>query len=120
MKNTRLSENDRYKIEALRAAKVPVREIADILKKSVSCIYYELRKGKVMQRDSEYRDFMIYKADAGQRITDERKVKRGSHSKLYENARIPVKDEACSPRREFFFTYQLMEQLKDSGIFIKF
>lgn len=88
MKNTRLSENDRYKIEALRAARVPVRDIADILKKSVSCIYYELRKGKVMQRDSEYRDFMIYKADAGQRITDERKVKRGSHSKLYENARI--------------------------------
>ena len=43
MKNKYLSERERYQIEILLKKKVPVKEIADILGRSKSTIYREIK-----------------------------------------------------------------------------
>ena len=62
---TFLTERDRYFIEISLRERVKVKDIADILHKSVSCIYKEIRKGTVEQMNSnlsmrkEYRLYLL-------------------------------------------------------------
>lgn len=73
-----ITEQERYKIEALRKAKIPVARIAEQLGKSERTIYYELRRGTVEFIDTELRPYKMYCADVAQRKTDEAQRNKGA------------------------------------------
>ena len=81
-KKKHLTERDRYKIEALVAAKRSTKEISEQLGCSWRTIQRELQRGKVTQMTSEYEFIEVYKADAGQRVRDERAARKGRPLKI--------------------------------------
>ena len=76
-KKKHLREKERYQIEALLKAKRKPKEIAEIIGCSKRTIEREIQRGKVTQLTSEYEYVQVYKADAGQRVHDERARTRG-------------------------------------------
>ncbi len=76
-----LTIKERYYIEISLKKKVPVKQIAEDLGKSLSCIYSEIRKGKCIQRDRYLKERKIYLADYAQRRA-ESSWKNKSHRKL--------------------------------------
>ena len=48
-----LSETDRTIIEKFLKRKIPVREIADELGVHISTVYREIKRGQVLQRNSD-------------------------------------------------------------------
>ena len=88
-----LSEAERYKIEALVRAGHSVVFISRILCRDRRTIQRELRRGSVIQRRQnsyvsrdpavpEYLDRMVYLADAGQRVSEERASNKGRGLKI--------------------------------------
>ena len=82
MKNKYLTEHERYQIEVLLKQKIPVKEIAEILGKSKSTIYREIKLGTVEMLDHTLLPYKKYCADAGQRIQDERSHNKGKDLKI--------------------------------------
>jgi IS30 family transposase len=82
-----LSEKERYEIEALAKAKHSVREIAAHLGRDRRTIERELKRGSVMQRNSEWIDRIVYLADVGQRKSEENAANKGRGLKIgYDHA----------------------------------
>ena len=84
-KKKHLSEKDRYQIEALLKAKKKAGEIAKIIGCSKRTIEREIKRGEVAQLTSEYEYVHVYKADAGQRVHDERARNKGRPLKIGYN-----------------------------------
>lgn len=66
-----MTEHERYQLEALALAKVPVSQIADQLGFTRQTIYNELRRGsytRVVVRGGYYFDELQYSADKGQQV----------------------------------------------------
>ena len=63
MKNKYLTERERYQIEVLLKQKTPVKEIAEILGKSKSTIYREIKLGTVEMLDHTLLPYKKYCAD---------------------------------------------------------
>lgn len=82
MKNKYLTERERYQIEVLLKQKTPVKEIAEILGKSKSTIYREIKLGTVEMLDHTLLPYRKYCADAGQRIQEERSHNKGKDLKI--------------------------------------
>lgn len=76
-----LTERERYYIEKMTRKKIPVIQIAKDLNCSRQTIYNEIKRGTVIQTDGT-KDFTTYAYDAGQRIHDERRKKKGCRRKL--------------------------------------
>lgn len=77
-----LTEKDRYKIEALLSAGLSKRQVAEQLGKSIRTIERELQRGKVTQLTSDYQYVQAYRADAGQRVHEERGHNKGRALKI--------------------------------------
>lgn len=88
-----LSEAERYKIEGLLEAGQAVRDIARILSRDRRTIEREIKRGTVQQRREnryasrnpavkDYWDEWVYKADAGQRVHEERATNKGRGLKI--------------------------------------
>ena len=98
-----LTEKDRYKIETLLQEKLTAKEIAVRLCRDRRTIEREIRRGSVLQRDSELRDKIVYLADAGERIHNEnasnkgRGLKIGHDHKLAQYLEQKIGKERWSP-----------------------
>lgn len=77
-----LTEKERYQIEAYVKIGMKAPEIAKLLKKCERTIYYEIKRGKCLQRDSEYREKEIYLADVAQRKYLENRTAKGAKLKI--------------------------------------
>jgi IS30 family transposase len=77
-----LSEIERYKIEALTRAKHSAQEIARQLGRDRRTIEREIWRGTVPQRDSQWRDILVYCADVGQRLAEENAANKGRGLKI--------------------------------------
>jgi IS30 family transposase len=82
MKNKRMTRTDRLKLEALYNANVPVKVIADTLGFSFQAIYYELKKGFYMHRNTDWTETRKYSADKAQAKTDYEQTSKGAQIKL--------------------------------------
>jgi transposase, IS30 family len=63
-----LSEHERYQIEILDRKRMTAQEIGRLLGRDRRTIERELVRGRVEQRDSQWRERVCYCADAGQRV----------------------------------------------------
>lgn len=114
MKNKYLKETERIKIEALRKAKVPVKEIAEQLGKSRSTIYREIKLGTVTQIETHmYKDVQVYLSDAGQRIQTERGRKKGCKKKFLDSSLLSKISELLHKK---YSPYAVAQRLKEEGI----
>ena len=77
-----LKEKERYQIEALLKAKKKPKEIAKIIGSSRRTIEREIKRGSVTQLTSEYEYVTVYKADAGQRLHEEKAQNKGRPLKI--------------------------------------
>jgi len=79
-----LSEQDRYKIEALSEQGLTPAQIGAALtpRRDRRTIERELSRGMTLQRDCELRERMVYLADAGQRVHDENASNKGRGLKI--------------------------------------
>ena len=75
-------EWERYQLEALLKAKTPVKEICNILKRSKTCIYREIKNGTVEMLDSNLKPYTKYCADRGQQVQDEKSHSKGREPKI--------------------------------------
>lgn len=75
-------EWERYQLEALLKAKTPVKEICNILKRSKTCIYREIKNGSVKMLDSDLKPYTKYCADRGQQVQDEKSHSKGREPKI--------------------------------------
>lgn len=77
-----LTEEERYKIEGWVQAKMSAKEISVMLGKHERTIKRELTKGTVMQKDYEWRDRQVYKADYAQMVHEQRASNKGRTYKI--------------------------------------
>ena len=80
-----ITEKERYQIEALRRARHSIKEIASVLGRDRRTIQRELRRGEVVQRDTQLAEAVVYCADAGQRVHEERSANKGRGVKIGHN-----------------------------------
>ncbi len=82
MNNKRMTYTDRLKLETMYNAKIPVKVIAKTLGFSFQAIYYELKKGFYMYRNSDWTETKKYSCDKAQEKTDYEQTSKGAHLKL--------------------------------------
>lgn len=82
MNNKRLTYTDRLKLETMYNAKIPVKVIADTLGFTYQAIYYELKKGFYMHRNSDWTETRKYSCDKAQQKTDYEQTSKGAQVKL--------------------------------------
>lgn len=66
-KYTHLQESERYQIEVLLTSKKKPKEIAIILKRAKSTIYYEIKRGTRIHIDQHLAQKKVYRANAAQK-----------------------------------------------------
>lgn len=97
------SEIERYQLETMLADNIPVSSIAKRLHKTRQTIYNEIKRGTVIQRDTELREYKIYKADYAHMVSLEnqsakgRGLKIGNDFKLAEFIETKILEEKWSP-----------------------
>ena len=79
-----MTKEERYQLEALRKAKVPVSQIARQLGFSRQTIYNEIRRGSYIHT-CEYYDETRYSADKGQQIHEYNQTAKGRPLKIGNN-----------------------------------
>ena len=77
-----LTEKDRYSIEKMLKKGMKVKEIAEILDFSTVTIYAEIKRGTVLQKDSNLKEYYVYLADAGQLEREKKKSNMGRPKKI--------------------------------------
>ncbi len=82
MNNKRITYTDRLKIEAMYNAHISVKVIADSLGFSFQAIYYELKKGFYMHRNTDWTETRRYSCDKAQQKTDYEQSSKGASLKL--------------------------------------
>jgi IS30 family transposase len=98
-----LSEKERYKIEALSQQGLTAAVISKQLGRDRRTVEREIKRGTIEQRDSQWRERVIYLADVGQRKHDEkasnkgRGLKIGHDHKLAEHIEKKIIGEKYSP-----------------------
>lgn len=76
------TEVERYQLEVMLTDKIPVIEIAKRLDKTRQTIYNEIKRGTVIQIDTELREHKVYKADYAHRISTENQSAKGRSLKI--------------------------------------
>lgn len=79
-----MTRDERYQLEALRRARVPVSQIARQLGFSRQTIYNEIRRGSYIHT-CEYYDEIRYSADKGQQIHEYNQTAKGRPLKIGNN-----------------------------------
>ena len=98
-----LSEKERYQIEALLKQKVKPSDIAAQLDRNRRTIEREIKRGSVIQRDRNWIDKECYRADVGQRNSDQnasnkgRPLKIGYAHDLVKHIEKKIKEDKYSP-----------------------
>ena len=77
-----LTETDRLIVEKYLKRKIPVREIADELGVHISTIYREIKRGQVLQRNSDLTEEYRYCGDAAHARYKERLKEKGPGLKI--------------------------------------
>jgi len=77
-----LTEQERYKIEALYQRGLTPADIGKQLNRNRRTIEREIKQGLTEQRDSEWREKYVYLADVGQRKHDEKASNKGKSLKI--------------------------------------
>ena len=80
-----ITEKERYEIEVLRKANQSVGKISRLLGRDRRTIQREIRRGEVVQLDTTLRKKIVYCADAGQRVHEERAANKGRAVKIGHN-----------------------------------
>lgn len=83
-----ISEQERYKIEALYEAGLGANEIGKQLKRDRRTIEREIGRGSVIQVDAQWREELKYCADIGQRVHKERGANKGRPLKIGRDRRL--------------------------------
>ena len=102
-KYTHLKEFERYKIEALLATKIRVKEIAKILERSKATIYREINRGSVVRLQWDLSERRQYRANVAERKyhenskNKERGLKIGADSPLEQYIRRKILEDKYSP-----------------------
>lgn len=78
----RITYTDRLKIESMYNNKIPVKVICDTLGFTLNAIYYELRKGFYMHKNSDWTETKKYSCDKAQMKTDYELTSKGAQLKL--------------------------------------
>ena len=100
---TQLTEKERYKIEALSQSGLFPAAIGRQLGRDRRTIEREIERGRTEQRDSLWRERIVYRADAGQRVRDERAANKGCGLKIGHDHKLAnhiedkIKNEKWSP-----------------------
>jgi IS30 family transposase len=98
-----ISEKERYQIEILSKRGIPPKEIGKQLGRDRRTIEREIAQGMTLQRNSDLTEKIVYLADAGQRVHDEkaankgRGLKIGHDHKLAEYIEEKIGKERMSP-----------------------
>lgn len=98
-----LSEGERHKIEAYLREGFKCRQIAKRLGKSPSTISREIKKGNVLQKDTNWAEKSVYMADHGQRTYEENQSHKGRplmiliDKELIEHIEKKIKEDHYSP-----------------------
>ncbi len=98
-----ISEKERYKIEAYCQKGMKASEIGKLLGRDRRSIEREIGRGQTKQLTSELTEKVVYLADAGQRIHDERGANKGRSLKIGHDHKLAqfierkIKDECWSP-----------------------
>ena len=82
MGHRKMTEADRYKLEALYNAKMPVREIASALGFSKVTIYAEIKRGAYQHRNTDWTETRKYSAYKAQRDADYNATAKGADLKI--------------------------------------
>lgn len=77
-----ITERERYQIEGFLKAGIKPKQIAQILDKAERTIYYEISRGKTIQRDTNYIDREVYLADVAQRKIEDAGKNKGPKLKI--------------------------------------
>jgi IS30 family transposase len=102
-KYTHLSEQERYKVEALFESKKTPGEIALFLGRNPSTIYREMRRGTISRIQSDLTEKKSYRANVAQADylklcpNRERSLKIGKDKRLEEYIRIRITKDRFSP-----------------------
>ena len=83
-----LTEKERYKIEVLMQEKLSPTEIAERMGRNRRTIEREIERGSVVQLDSQLRERIVYLADVGQRIHNERGANKGRGLKIANDHKL--------------------------------
>jgi IS30 family transposase len=77
-----LSEKERYQIESLLKARHSPKEIAELIGRDRRTVEREILRGAVTQRDSLWKDSIVYLADTGQSRAEENAANKGRGLKI--------------------------------------
>jgi IS30 family transposase len=77
-----ITEHERHKIEALLKAAVSVKQIAELLGKDRRTIEREIARGKVSQKDTNLKEYFVYKACYASINRNAAASKKGRKTKL--------------------------------------
>lgn len=80
--NRYITESDRYQIEILLKQKYGISEISGILGIEYHTLWHEIKKGTVMQLDTNLMEHYVYKADYAQMLTEKNMSNRGRNLKI--------------------------------------
>lgn len=89
-----LSETKRYLIEKFLKRKIPVREIAEEIGVHVSTVYREIKRGQVLQRNSDLTEEYRYCADYAENRYQERLREKGPGLKIGKDRELAEYIEA--------------------------
>lgn len=113
-----LTEKDRYQIEGYRKIGMKVPEIAKLLGKCERTIYYELKRGKTLQRDTEYREKEVYLADVAQNKYLENRTAKGAKLKIGNDIAFANHIEYMI-REMKYSPYAVLQDIKNRGLKFK-
>lgn len=121
-KGKHLSFDEREELETIvnknnmrpKKEKMSQRKIAERMGVSPATLSRELRRGKVVLRDSQWRDVISYSAIKAQEDYDEKASAKGPHLKIGKNNKLAKKIKDCIVN-EKYSPYATIEKLKDDS-----
>ncbi len=121
-KGKHLSFEEREELEAIvnknnkrpKKDKMSQRQIAKRMGVSPATLSRELKRGKVILRDTEWREVSSYSAIKAQEDYDEKASAKGPHLKIGKNKQLAKKIENCIVE-ENYSPYATIEKLKNDS-----
>lgn len=110
-----ISEHERYQIEILDRELTPPHEIGRLLGRDRRTIERELARGRVEQRDYEWRARRSYCADAGQRVAERNAANKGRPLKIgYDHKLVRYIEEKIG--KEKYAPDAVIGEIKAKGL----
>lgn len=113
-----LTERQRYEIEAYRKIGMKVPEIAKLVGKCERTIYYELKRGKTVQRNSDWTEREVYLADVAQQKYLENRTAKGAGLKIGNDIKLANHIEYMI-RELKYSPYAVLQDIKNRGLKFK-